>query len=119
MEVIRSYPPMLPVTAESIMRTAYRVDHGMLSPAEVGKPFANVKYTQKEDVLEGSLRYSFIRRFYHFKLGDHFGLSLTEFFDLPYDTAVFLCEMGRSHQERFNKIAGDVESDLENQMKGE
>lgn len=116
METIRSFPPMLPTTAESIMRTAYRVDHGLIAPNEVGKPFATVKYSPKEDTVEGSLRFSYIRKFYHFKIGELFNTDLDGFFALPYDDANFLCEIAASHQHRFNRVANSIEQDLEKDL---
>lgn len=117
METIRSFPPMLPTTAESIMRTAYRVDHGIIDPSEVGKPFSTVRYSPKEDTVEGSLRFSYIRKFYHFKLGELFNLDLEKFFALSFDDANFLCEIAASHQQRFNKVASGIERDLEQDLK--
>lgn len=106
-------PAVTSVTAERLTRTAYQNQYKIFphhDPRKVKeRPLALVAMHDKENAVEGSLRYSYIRRFYQLKIGEVFHLSYHDFFDLPVDEAEFLCEIAKQHAQTYQKTAGEVE----------
>lgn len=97
--LMRELPAVRPTTAERLSLIAYQTDYGIFdhsSPAARSRPLAMVGVHPKEDTVEGGPIRSHIRRFFNYRIGKHFDLSLKEFFDLEVPVVHFLYEMAES-----------------------
>lgn len=110
-------PAVSALAAERLTRTAYQNQYGIFPHHDARKaqerPLALVAMHPKENSVEGSLRYTYIRLYYQLKIGDIFHVSYHEFFDLPMDEADFLCEIAKRHAQTFEKTANEVERQLQ------
>lgn len=98
--LLRELPAVRPTTAHRLSTIAYQTEYGIFdhsNPALVKeRPLAVVAMHPKEDVIEGGVERSHIRRFFNYRLGETFNLSLKDFFDLPVHVVNFLYELAES-----------------------
>lgn len=80
---------------------------------------ALVALHDKENVVEGGLEFSYIRKFYHFKLGDIFNISLNDFLNMEKYRADFLCEIGKEHIKKFEVTANELDKQLNLDFSGQ
>lgn len=91
--------------------SAYGIyDHTKIDP---NRPLISVAFHEAEDTLATSALYEQINRFADLKIFKYFGISLTEYLDLP----TYVCtELNRICTRRIREegnIASDVLADLE------
>lgn len=97
-------------------RAAYQNQYGIFYHSNPGaaktRPLALVALHDKENIVEGGLEFAYIRKFYHFKIGDIFNISLDDFFNMEKYRADFLCEIGKEHIKKFEKTNSEFEKQL-------
>jgi len=83
--LLRELPAVRPTAAEIITRACYQTEYGIFNHEQLGsqRPLALVAVHPKEETMEGSPLYKHIRRFYNYQIHAKFGLSLTEFLEMP------------------------------------
>lgn len=86
---------MRPVVTQMVTRKAYQRDRGICTH-QTNDPLDLVKLHPKENIIEGGPRRTWIRKFINYRVSQFTGLSLIEFFELPYDDAAFLVELSES-----------------------
>lgn len=87
--------PMRSVVTQMVTRKAYHRDRGICTH-QTDDPLDLVKLHPKEDIVEGGPRRTWIRKFVNFRIGVVSGVSMLEFFELPFDDARFLAELCES-----------------------
>ena len=104
-----------PTTVDQLTSMAYLTEFGIM-PEKSGphtNPFGVVGYYEKEDFLEGSELYSYIRRFHRLKINSSSGLSLLEFMELPKHVADLLIEIAQSEYRETNDEFKSLKDNLE------
>lgn len=83
--LLRELPAVRATAAEIITLSCYQTEYGIFDHEKPHphKPLALVAMHPKEDAMEGSTLFSHIRRYYNYQIRKQFGLSLSEFLDLP------------------------------------
>lgn len=94
-ELYLTMGPMRPVVTQMVTRKAYQRDRGICSH-EGDDPLDLVRLHPKENIIEGGPRRTWMRKFVNFRITQFSGLSMLEFFDMPYDDASFLVELAES-----------------------
>lgn len=97
--LLRELPAVRPTTAHRLSLIAYQTDYGIFdhsSPEAQSRPLAVLAMHPKENVIEGGAERSHLRRFFNYRIGKQFNLSLDQFFDLPVDVVNFLYELVES-----------------------
>ena len=106
-------PMMRPVIAEIATRTLYDKTYGICDHQEVkDDPLSLVGYHPKEDLYEGSTLAMMIRDFYRFRLAEGFGMSLTEFLDLPLHVTEDIIRVAKAGQETKAKELDSMKKDF-------
>lgn len=86
---------MRPVITQMVTRKAYHRDRGICTH-QTDDPLDLVRMHPKENIIEGGPRRTWIRKFVNYRVHACTGLSLVEFFELPYDDAAFVVELAES-----------------------
>ena len=86
---------MRPVVTQMVTRKAYQRDRGICTH-QTNNPLDLVTLHPKENIIEGGPRRTWIRKFINYRVAQFTGMSLVEFFELPYDDAAFLVELSES-----------------------
>lgn len=96
--LLRELPAVRPTAAEIITLSCYQTEYGIFDHQRASRhrPLALVAMHPKEDVVEGGPLFTHIRKYYHHQVHKHFGLSLSEFLELPPYVAEFLYEIARA-----------------------
>lgn len=94
---------MRSVVTEMVTRKAYHQDRGICTHQH-NDPLDLVRMHPKEDIIEGGPRRTWMRKYVNLRLGEITKCSLIEFFELPFDDAMFLVELAESKniQESIN-----------------
>lgn len=87
--------PMRPVVTQMVTRKAYHRDRDICMH-QTDDPLDLVRLHPKEDIIEGGPRRTWIRKFINFKIYNVSGLSLIDFFELPFDDARFIVTLAES-----------------------
>lgn len=93
---------------------AYQTEYGIYNHERPGKHsgLAVVAMHAKEDVIEGGLRYSYIRRFFSHQVNKHFGVGLDEFFNLPKYEADLLLDIANYESVQTEHTQRDLNKQL-------
>lgn len=104
---------MRSTVADQVLQMAYETEYGIFDHESFpDQPLALVKQHDKEDVVEGSALYAHIRKFFHYRMHKHFGVSLPEFLDLPPHVCDLLYDI-----VQYDTIGGEKEHrNLERQL---
>lgn len=94
-ELYLTQGPMRPVVTQMVTRKAYQRDRGICTH-ENDDPLDLVRLHPKENIIEGGPRRTWMRKFVNFRISQITGMSLLEFFEMPYDDAAFLVELSES-----------------------
>jgi hypothetical protein len=114
--LINEAPAVSPILAEQLMRAAY-LDDFRIRPADaVPHPLDVVRKYDKEDVVEGGPVRSLMRKYSRYEIKEQYGLSWTEFKNLPFDESAFMIEQCEALALRkidtHGKQYRDIERDL-------
>lgn len=91
--------------------TAHQIyNHGVPSP---DRPLANVAMHYAENCRDGSLMDERLSQFADKQVVKFFGLSLTEFLNLPSDTCLKILEICGKKQNEENVIAGNALNNID------
>lgn len=104
-ELYLTMGPMRPVVTQMVTRKAYQQDRGICTH-QTNDPLDLVRMHPKENIVEGGPRRTWIRKFVNYRLSNITGLSLNEFFEMPYDDAAFLVELSESKSVQESITAG-------------
>lgn len=99
--------PMRSVIAQMVTRKAYHRDRGICTH-QTDDPLDLVRLHPKEDIIEGGPRRTWIRKFINYRIHAVSGLSMIEFFELPFDDASFLTELCESKGVQESIQAGQL-----------
>lgn len=102
-----------PVTAELVTRKAYQKDYGICDHAD-DDPIDLMRLHDKENIIEGGPRRTWQRKYFNYRLGDITRLNILEFFQLPYNDALFYVEMAESASVQESIIARQTTNDIRN-----
>lgn len=110
-EFMSTVPALTPMAAEISMRTIYDIVYGICDHKDQRqRPLARVAMHPKEDRIEGSVLYRYIREYHRYNLYEICHLSLTEYLELPRhvanllrDMRVGLNEIDREQMAQYNK----------------
>lgn len=117
--LVRNLPPVRPTTADWLTHICYQTEYGIYDHEKPSRerPLAMVAFHDKEDVLEGGPLYSHIRRFFGYRIGKLFNVSLGEFLSFPLHVVELLYAIGQSdgtQQDRTQRgIARQMHLDLD------
>ena len=111
-------PSMPPSDAELVTRVLYDQGYGNYTAEQmIERPMAAMGYHPQEDLIEGSYLYSLIRTFHRYEIHKEFGITLTDFLNMPRHVSeliVDMCEMARRLKD---KAAKGMNDDLDSSMK--
>lgn len=94
--LLRDLPAVRPTTAKYLTRLAYLTDYGIYDCGQPNAhPLAAYMVHPKEDTFEGSTEMTHLRRFFVYRYGERFNLSINAYFALPYYQAEFLFELSK------------------------
>lgn len=94
-ELYMTQGPMRPVVTQMVTRKAYQQDRGICTH-QTNDPLDLVRLHPKENIIEGGPRRTWQRKFVNFRLHMVNGLSINEFFELPFDDARFMVLLAES-----------------------
>lgn len=96
--------------AEILMRERYETTYGICDHFNntVDRPLALIAMQWPEDTCSGSTLYERLSQYTIYGIQKHFGLSVTEFLDLPSDIVLYLLELGSKEQKKEGAIAEDL-----------
>lgn len=83
--------PMRSVVTQMVTRKAYHQDRGICTH-QTNDPLDLVRMHPKENIIEGGPRRTWQRKFLNLRISQITGLSILEFFELPFDDARFHVE---------------------------
>lgn len=111
-----------PIHAEMLLRDAYLDDYGIRPGNSPRHPLDIVRLYDKEDVVEGGAVRTLMRKYLRYGIKEQWGISYTEFKDLPFDEAMFMLEIGETTMLRTvdnqTKLKREMEKDLATLKKG-
>jgi hypothetical protein len=87
--------PMRPVVTQMVTRKAYQQDRGICTH-QTNDPLDLVRLHPKENIIEGGPRRTWQRKFINYRIHLVNGLSINEFFELPFDDARFMVTIAES-----------------------
>ncbi|BEG72717.1 hypothetical protein [Pseudomonas phage PA1C] len=112
-ELVRTLDAVRPAIAEMLTRKAYHKDYGIFDhDSPEADPLDLVRMHPKENVVEGGPERTWIRKFVNYKINDIYGLSLLEFFELPFNDCLFMIELAESKAIQSTSQARQIEKDL-------
>lgn len=117
--LLRELPAVRPTAAEYIARTSYQTEYGIYDHERLHghQPLAVVAMHPKEDVIEGGPLFTHIRRYHSHQIYKQFGVSLTEFLELPLHVVELLYAMAEAEATRvesgLRSAQRQMESDLD------
>lgn len=113
--LLRELPAVRPSAAEAIARACYQTEYGIFDHdhAQGFKPLALVALHPKEDVVEGGLLFSHIRRYHSRQIYRNFGISLMEFLTLPPYVVELLYEIAEAESVRTEQVNNTIQRQLD------
>jgi hypothetical protein len=113
--LLRELPAVRSTAAEIITLTCYQTEYGIFNHEQPHphNPLALVAMHPKEDALEGGPLYSHIRRYYNYQIKKHFGMSLTEFLELPPYVVDLLYDIARADATQQENTHRSVQRQLD------
>lgn len=106
-------PAVSPIHARYFTTMAYQTEFGIFNhQVPHQRPLAPVAFHPKEDALEGSQWFSHIRKYYHYRIGKVFDLSLEEFMDNPPVITDLLYDIAKADATQHTKTATDVQKQM-------
>lgn len=115
--LIYDAPAVSPVLAEKLMREAYLDDYQIRPRNVAPHPLDCVRKYDKEDTVEGGPVRSLMRKFSRYEIQSAYGISWTEFKELPYDEAAFMLEQGEASAIRKVDSQGRITREMEKEMR--
>lgn len=96
---------------------AYQTDYGIYNHSlnDPTRPLALLAMHPKENTFEGGPVLSLIRRFHNFKIQD-LGVSMSEFFNLPYAQAMFLFELAEHNMTKNTTAVSNADAELAKEL---
>lgn len=113
--LLQELPAVRPTAAEIITLSCYQTEYG-IHPHDrprPDRPLALVAMHPKEDVMEGGPLFSHIRKFYNYQITKHFGLSLSEFLELPPFVTELLYDICRADATQTESTHRSVQRQLD------
>lgn len=104
--------PMRPVVTQMVTRKAYHRDRGICTH-QTDDPLDLIRLHPKEDIVEGGPRRTWQRKFVNYRLAAITNLSINEFFELPFDDAMFYIELSESKSVQESVAAGRLLNGLQ------
>lgn len=116
--MLAELPAVRPTTAELLTLAAYQTDYGIYDHERLKgvKPLALVRMHDKENIVEGGLLYSHIRRYHVSRIYKHFGLNLTDFLALPLHVVDLLYDIAQSESVKSDADARELQRELNDQF---
>lgn len=116
-QLLRETPAVRPVAAAQLSLMAYQTDYGIFdhTVGDPTRPLALMAMHPKENTFEGGPVLSLIRRFHNFKIQD-LGVSMTEFFGLPYSQAMFLFELAEHNMTKNTTAVSNADAELAKEL---
>lgn len=111
---------MCPADTAIVLREKYETLLGIYNhdhPPGPPRPLASIAMHWAEDASGGSLLYERIEQFEERKIHQRFGLSLTEFFELPRDVCRKIMEVAGERIKEESKVAGQAAEQIANAEK--
>lgn len=107
------------ISAKLLLREAYEqlyliFDHNQLHKV---RPLGLVAMHPKENVSDYSKLYRTVFRYKHQNIKEHFGLSLTEFLDLPHEMVELCFKIAYEHVQKETPAINAALKDLERSNK--
>ena len=116
-QLIDTSPKLKFTDAQLLLMDAYETGFGIYNHAQHtdnSRPLALVAMHWAEDNTTQSLLHERIEQFKDRNVYQIFGLSLTEFLDLPRDVCTKILEVCGKRQTQEDRIARDIQSQLKN-----
>lgn len=111
--LIRELPAVRATAAEVITLSCYQTEYGIYNHDRYDRgPLSLVAQHPKENSMEGGALFVHIRRFFHYRLSKLFGLSLSEFLELPPFVVELLYEIARADATQQDKTHTEVQRQL-------
>jgi hypothetical protein len=106
-------PAVSPIHARLLTTIAYQTEFGIFNHQhDHRRPLAPVAFHDKEDTLEGSQWFSHIRKYYHYRIGKVFNMSLDEFMSQPPVITNLLYDIAKSDATQHEKTATSVQKQM-------
>ncbi len=109
-------PAISPIMAELLLRDAYLTDYGIRPHNVQSHPLDAVRLYDKEDTVEGGAVRSLMRKYLRYNIKEQWGISYSEFKELPYDEVMFMMEISETSMLRNvdsqNRAKRDMEKDI-------
>lgn len=86
-EALHNIPRLDSIETRIMLQEQYEQDFGIYNHDKQPRPLSLVSMHPKENTVEAGSLFSLIRRYAMLNVKDTFGLSLTEWLNLPYDHA--------------------------------
>jgi hypothetical protein len=108
-------PKLISSDATLLLMEAYETTYGIHnhSSGDVERPLAAVAMHPPENALVGSTLYGRIEQFAEFGVAKHFGLSFSEFLDLPPYVAGRILEVSSARTKLEGVVASGVAKSME------
>lgn len=93
-KLLETAPRLEPIYADLLLRRTYQDEYGIYDHQKPERvPFASQRFHEKEDVIEGGMYLSYMRRFYNAKIGEKMNISWDDFLAKPMWEADFILEL--------------------------
>lgn len=116
-QMLRETPAVRPVAAAQLSLMAYQTDYGIYNHtvSDPNRPLALIAMHPKENTFEGGPILSLIRRFHNFRIQE-LGVSMVEFFNLPYPQAMFLFELAEHNMTKNTNAVDKADAELAKEL---
>lgn len=112
---------MRPIDVEFVTRAAYQMEYGIFPHHNAQKkrhrPMALVAMHDKENSMEGGPIYTLIRGFYTHRIHKYFGLSLTEFLEMPCYQTELLFGITQAEITQEERTGSDMAHQMDEELK--
>lgn len=108
--LLRELPAVRPTAAEIISLSCYQTEYGIYNHErrDPQRPLALVAMHPKENAMEGNTLFSHVRKFYNYQIYKNFGLSLTEFMELPPHVVELLYDIAQAEATQHESTSREV-----------
>lgn len=113
--MLREFPAVRPPVAQLATQLCYDTEFEIYrhDQPDPHRPLAGVAMHAKENVVEGGMRYAYIRRFTNYGIHRRFGIDLQGFFALPLDEADLLCDIAKADMTQQDKAQREVRDQMD------
>jgi hypothetical protein len=113
-EAYKNLPKLNAFDAKLVLSDLYETTYGIydhINPSK-GRPLASVALHESEDNTTTSNLYEAIERYHQKGIKDLFGLSITEYLDLPTEICIKLMDIATRDANDKTKIAKQIEDTM-------